>query len=205
MSGTNFPLLINQTRYNEVEADWRFLCLHQTFEGARVGPVGYTFWESQENIPPEWIPEDFSAVLSGHIHRAQQLDHTLDGVHSTVPVIYPGSIERTSIAERFEDKSFLLVKLSREKGELIKEVETFPLPTRPMVKVSVPVQDHPPDQVLIHLRGQLAMINPDAVVRVELTGNRADQIQRSITAASLRAAAPKSMNISFRLNLETTA
>lgn len=197
-----FPLLLRQTRYMDVEADVRYLCLHQTFEGARVGSVNYTFREGQDNIPPEWVPKDFAAVLSGHIHKAQQLDRTLDGEPLPVPVIYSGSIERTSIAERFEDKSFRLLKLNWDNGELVQEVETHQLPVRPMLKVSIPVRDYPPDQVLIHIRGHLSLINPDAVVRIELTGRRAEQIQRSITAASLRAAVPRSMNISFMLNLD---
>jgi len=200
-----FPSLLRQTRYKKVEADWRYLCTHQTFEGAKVGPVDYTFRKGQDNIPPDWVPEDFRAVLCGHIHRAQQLNKTLDGYQLKVPVIYPGSIERTSIAERFEDKSFRLIKLCADNGKMVQEVETHPLPARPMLKVSVPVKDHPPDQVLIHIQGQLSLINPDAVVRVELTGRRAEQIQKSITAASLRAAAPRSMNISFGLNLALPA
>jgi len=103
-----FPALLGQTGYANIDADWRYLCTHQTFEGASVGPVDYTFLNGPDNIPPEWVPHDFGAVLSGHIHRAQQLDQTLDGQQLQVPVIYPGSIERTSIAERFEEKSFRL-------------------------------------------------------------------------------------------------
>ena len=197
----NFPSLLKQTGYKDVDADAHYLCTHQAFEGAKVGPVDFTFREGPDNIPPEWVPDDFAAVLSGHIHRAQQLDHSLNGQPLEFPVIYPGSIERTSVSERFEDKSFKLIDLSWQEGKLIQELETHPLPARPMLKVSVPVWDHPPDQVLIHIRGQLSLINPDAVVRVELTGSRAEQIQNSIPAASLRAAAPGSMNISFGLNL----
>jgi DNA repair exonuclease SbcCD nuclease subunit len=197
-----FPSLVEQTGYRDVDAEWRYLCTHQTFEGAKVGPVDYTFREGLDNIPSEWVPEDFAGVLSGHIHRAQQLDRTLAGEELRVPVIYPGSIERISIAERFEDKSYKLIKLMFVDGKITQEIETHSLPARPMLKVSVPVQDHPPDQVLLHIRGQLSLINPNAVVRIELTGRRAEQIQRSITAASLRAAAPRSMNISFRHNLE---
>jgi DNA repair protein SbcD/Mre11 len=198
----NFPALLRQTGYQDREADWRYLCLHQTFEGARVGPVDFTFREGPDNIPPEWMPEDFGAVFSGHIHRAQQLEQTLSGRLLTVPVIYPGSIERTSLAERFEDKSFRLIRLFSDQGKMIQELETHPLPARPMLKVSVPVEDDPPDQVLVQIRDRLSLLNPEAVVRVELTGRRAEQIQNSITAASLRAAAPGSMNISFGFNRE---
>ena len=201
----NFPTLLGQTGYQDQEADWRCLCVHQTFEGARVGPVDFTFRDGPDIIPPEWVPEDFSAVLSGHIHRAQQLDQSLGGAELNVPVIYPGSIERTSIAERFEDKSFRLIKLNEEKGEMIQELETHPLPARPMLKVSVPVENDPPDQVLVQIRDRLSLLSPDAVVRVELTGRRAEQIQNMITAASLRAAAPGSMNISFGFNRKLQA
>ena len=197
----NFHPLLKKTGWDKVEADAHFLCAHQTFEGAQVGPVDFTFREGPDNIPPEWVPGEFTAVLSGHIHRAQQLTHTLSGEELSVPVIYPGSIERTSVAERFEEKSFTTLSLWWEKGIFFREIETHPLPARPMVKVIVAVDDYPPDQVLVHIQGQLSLIKPDAVVRVELTGQRADQVQRSISAARLRSCAPSSMNISFGLNL----
>ncbi len=198
-----FQSLLGQTGWEEVSADAHYLCTHQTFEGAQVGPADFTFRDGPDNIPPEWVPDRFQAVLSGHIHRAQQLTQTLGGEPLHTPVIYPGSIERTSVAERFEAKSFVLVTLHWEDGQLTQELETHPLPARPMVKVTVPVQDFAPEQVLAHIRGQLSLVKPDAVVRIELTGSRAEQVQRSITAASLRAAAPGSMNISFPLRLSS--
>lgn len=200
-----FPKLLNQTGWKDVRADAHFLCTHQTFEGAQVGPVDFTFREGPDNIPPAWVPREFTAVLSGHIHRAQQLTQTLHGEELAVPVIYPGSIERTSVAERFESKSFKMIHLWWEEGQFFQEVETHPLPARPMVKVKVPVEDYPPDQVLVHIQSQLTMLKPDAVVRVELIGGRADQIQRSISAAALRSCAPGSMNITFGLNLAVAA
>ena len=200
-----FPSLLENTRWRDVEADVRFLCTHQTFEGAQVGPVDFTFREGPDTIPAEWVPEEFTAVLSGHIHRAQTLTHSLAGEPLGAPVIYPGSIERTSIAERFEEKSYQLVKLCWEGGKPIYELEIHPLPTRPMVKLTVPVEDHPADQVLVHVQSQLSLIKPDAVVRVELVGPRADKVQRMISAASLRAAAPGSMNISFGFKIHAPA
>ncbi len=200
-----FQSLLGQTGWEEVSADVHYLCTHQTFEGAKVGPVDFTFRDGPDNIPPEWVPECFEAVLSGHIHRAQQLTQTLGGEPLSTPVIYPGSIERTSVAERFEEKSFNLITLGWEGEILVQNVEVHPLPARPMVKVTVPVEDFSPDQVLLQVRSKLSLLKPDAVVRVELIGPRAEQVQRSITAASLRAAAPGSMNISFRLNLGVPA
>jgi DNA repair exonuclease SbcCD nuclease subunit len=199
-----FPDLLAQTGYKDTEADVRFLCTHQTYQGAQVGPVDFTFKEGPDNIPPEWVPGDFSAVLSGHIHRGQQLTRTLKGKPLKVPVIYPGSIERTSIAERFEEKSFCLITLSWQKGELEQTLEWLPLPARPMVKVTVPVNDYPADQVLVHIRSQLALLKPDAVVRVELVGSRADKVQGAISASRLRDLGPGSMNITFGLNMGLT-
>ncbi len=200
-----FPALLGQTGWEDVEADVHFLCTHQTFEGAQVGPVDFTFREGPDNIPPEWVPDRFNAVLSGHIHRAQQLTQSLVGEPLISPVIYPGSIERTSVAERFEEKSFSIINLLWENEKLIRELETHPLPARPMVKVTVPVGEYPPDQVLVHIQGQLSLLKKDAVVRVELTGRRAEQVQRSISAASLRSCAPSSMNITFGLKIKAAA
>lgn len=200
-----FKTALDQTGWKGIEAEARFLCTHQTFEGAQVGPVDFTFREDPDNIPPEWVPGEFSAVLSGHIHRAQQLTTSLAGDSLRAPVIYPGSIERTSIAERFEEKSFNLINLVWKDGKPILDLETHPLPVRPMVKVTIPVQDYPPEQVLVHIRSQLDLVKPDAVVRVELTGAQADQVQRSISAANLRAVAPGSMNISFGLKIGAAA
>jgi len=59
--------------------------------------------------------------------------------------------------------------------------------------------------VLVQIRDRLSLLKPDAVVRIELTGPRAEGVQRSISAASLRAAAPGSMNISFGLKLGMAA
>ena len=200
-----FPALLAQTGWEEIQAGAHFLCTHQTFEGAQVGSADFTFREGPDNIPPEWVPNRFNAVLSGHIHRAQQLTHALDGEPLATPVIYPGSIERTSVAERFEGKFFKMIHLWWEKAQFFQEVETHPLPTRPMVKVKVPVEDFSPDQVLVHIQGQLSLLKPDAVVRVELTGQRATKVQRSISAARLRSCAPSSMNITFGLKLEGSA
>ena len=198
-----FHSLLSQTEWKDVRADAHYLCTHQTFEGAQVGPVDFTFRDGPDTLPPEWVPDRFDAVLSGHIHRAQQLEKTLSGESLSGPVIYPGSIERTSVAERFEEKSFSLITLGWEGKNLVQNVEVHPLPARPMVKVTVPVEDFSPDQVLLHVHSKLTLLKPDAVVRVELIGPRAEQVQRSISAASLRAAAPGSMNISFPLQLSS--
>ena len=91
------------------DADLRLLCLHQTVEGAQVGPADFTFRRGPDVIAGRSIPPGFAAVLAGHIHRHQVLDHDLDGVPFAAPVFYPGALERTSFAERAEPKGYLVL------------------------------------------------------------------------------------------------
>ena len=192
-----FPAALEGTGWREVEADLHFLCAHQTFEGAQVGPVDYTFRTGPDNIPGEWIPDQFSAVLSGHIHRAQRLERSLDGQPLPVPIIYPGSIERTSFAERFEDKYYVSITVDFSAGQPQQRVEYHPLPTRPMVKLEIPVEDRDPDQVKLLIRDRLSFLTPDAVVRVDLTGRERERALAGLTAPGLRSLAPETMNISL--------
>lgn len=50
------------------------------------------------------IPTFFDAILSGHIHRKQIL--VKEFPDKRIPIIYPGSIERTSFQEMDEEKGF---------------------------------------------------------------------------------------------------
>jgi DNA repair exonuclease SbcCD nuclease subunit len=194
----DFHNLLTQTGYREVQADIHYLCTHQTFEGAQVGPIDFTFRNGPDNIPGEWIPEEFTGVLSGHIHRGQRLTRNLGGQDLIVPVIYPGSIERTSFAERFEEKYYVTITLLPNTRKPRQVIEYHPLPTRPMVNLKIPVEGRNLSEVKWVIRDRLTMIHPDAVVRINLTGPNADEIQRSLTAAGLRSAAPRSMNIHFK-------
>ena len=194
----SFHSLLRQTGYQVYQADIHYLCLHQTFEGAQVGPSDFTFRSSPDNIPGEWTPDLFRAVLSGHIHRGQQLTQSLDRKKLNVPIIYPGSIERTSFAERFEEKYYVMITLVPGKNKTLQIIEYHQLPARPMVNLKIPVEDRDLPEVKSLIKDRLLMINPDSIVRINLTGPNADGIQQSLTASGLRAVAPRSMNINLR-------
>jgi DNA repair exonuclease SbcCD nuclease subunit len=193
----HFHDLLVQTRYQEAQADLLYLCLHQTFEGAQVGPSDFTFRSGIDNIPPEDVPLQFGAVLSGHIHRAQKLTRSLEKQPLTVPVIYPGSIERTSFAERFEEKFCVLIKLDPSTEGLNQTIEFHQLPSRPMIKIEIPTQDQTVAQIQTLIHDRLAELDPDAITRLYLTGPKAEAIAPSLTAAVLRGLAPTSMNVSL--------
>ena len=133
---SRFPALLAETRWSETPCDLRLLCLHQAIEGATVGPGDFTFGAGADVIPRRDLPPEFDAVLSGHIHRRQILfRHRPDGTR--MPVVYPGSVERTSFAERQEPKGYFDLEISRSatgrRGPM--KIEFVPLPTRPMEEI----------------------------------------------------------------------
>ena len=104
-----FDALLELTAWTSTAADVRLLCLHQTVEGAKVGPVGFTFRKAPDVISARAIPSGFAAVLSGHIHRHQVLP-------LATPVFYPGSTERTSFsAERSEAKGYVTMDIDADR------------------------------------------------------------------------------------------
>src|SRR5512140_3049192 len=110
---TSFPALLAATGYADAAADVRLLCLHQAVEGAKVGPVGFTFRDGADVVRGRDVPAGFAAVLSGHIHRAQVLARDLAGRPLASPVLFAGSTDRTSFAERNEPKGTFLLELER--------------------------------------------------------------------------------------------
>src|SRR5262249_43120725 len=94
-----FTELLEQTEWRRDCAAVRLLCVHHCVEGATVGPADFTFTTAADVIRLSDVPPDFAAVLSGHIHRHQVLTADLSRRSIKTPVLYPGSIERTSLAE----------------------------------------------------------------------------------------------------------
>jgi DNA repair exonuclease SbcCD nuclease subunit len=193
-----FGELLSMTGYEGVQCNIRILCMHQTVEGARVGPSDYTFRAGPDVILGADIPDAFCVVLSGHIHRAQMLTKDLKERPLKVPVLYPGSIERTSFAEREEEKQFVLINVCPDgssKGNLI-DVQFVPLPTRPMVKMVLEAGERTPDDILTSLRERLRELEPDAIVKIHLQESMSDVLANVFSAENLRKIAPPSMNVS---------
>ncbi len=130
---SEFPGFLEKTGWRNHTADFRFLCFHQAVEGAKVGVQNYTFRYGEEVIKITDIPAQFNAALAGHIHRAQILESPHEENASAVHVVYPGAIERTSFAEREEQKGFYVIEINNGKVKfLFKE-----LPSRNMVTIDL--------------------------------------------------------------------
>src|SRR5690606_26158892 len=109
---TRFPAIVESTGWREHDADVRVLCMHHCAEGATVGPADFTFTSASDVVRVRDVPAAFAAVLSGHIHRQQVLTTDLRGRPLDVPVLYPGSVERTAFAEMGERKGYLVMDVS---------------------------------------------------------------------------------------------
>ena len=194
-----FDAVLGETGFDNVDADAAILCIHQAVEGAQVGPANFTFRHGADVIWGGDIPEQFCAVLSGHIHRSQVLQQDLSGVPLGAPVIYAGSVERTSWAERNEEKRFGILTVEAEGGSEVgwlSDIEWVSLPARPMVDVVLD-SECGSGTLEVELQSQLSALPSDAVVRVHFTGLWTNEAQRVLTAVNLRRLASPTMNVSL--------
>jgi DNA repair protein SbcD/Mre11 len=196
---SRFADLVAGTGHSAVNADVRVLCLHQCVEGATVGPANYTFTTAADVIRASDIPRGFAAVLSGHIHRHQVLTTDLRGRALPAPVLYPGSIERTSIAEADEDKGFMVVELATGNDEANLNWRFQKLPARPLVRHDLQLDGLEASQVESAIRLFVDNAPPDAVVSVRVAGAITEPVSRVLSARFLRALTPATMNLDLRL------
>jgi exonuclease SbcD len=145
------------------------------------------------------IPLGFAAVLSGHIHRQQVLATDLRGRPLPAPVLYPGSIERTSIAEADEEKGYMIVELSRERERVNVSWQVHSLPARPLVRHDLQLDGLAATQVESAIRLLVASAPADAVISVRVTGAVTRDVARVLSANFLRALTPATMNLDLRL------
>ena len=197
-----FPGLLQKTNWQEYQnkCDGHILCVHHCFEGAKVGPVNYTFRYSDDVIRLSDVPREFTAVLAGHIHRNQILTEDLRGKSLSTPVYYPGSIERTSFAEMKERKGYFLFEFApgQINGLSVRNKKFVELPARPMVKVPIAPQGMDGKKLTAYIQKSLKSLSPQSVVKLDIQGFIPEGCLPVFRASSLRTLAPKEMNISVR-------
>jgi DNA repair exonuclease SbcCD nuclease subunit len=193
----DFRCLVAATSWDEAPADIRLLCLHQTVEGATLGPKGYTFRNGHDVIRQQDLPASFHVVLAGHIHRHQVIQVRGDGDRS-LPVIYPGSTERTSFAEADETKGYCLLDFGgSSNGDWVLDRSEFvPLPARPMVTIPLPAQLAPAG-VHDFLADVVREAPPDAILRFTCSEAVSPVTRRAFEAARLASSLPPTVNVQF--------
>ena len=194
-----FKDILNQTGWRNAKAAVHLLCIHQSIDGATVGPTGYIFRYAADVINPAHIPPGIAAVLSGHIHRFQVLTRNLREQSLPTPIFYPGSIERISFAEKNERKGYLILEFSGDgsNGRLAKWQFTD-LPTRPMVQLELDPTAKRGPEVESWIRTRIDSLPADSIVKLKVFGNASPEAMNVLRAASLRALAPPTMNIDAR-------
>jgi DNA repair exonuclease SbcCD nuclease subunit len=184
-----FPPLLAATGYRQARADARVVCIHQCVEGATCGPPpGYTFRDGDDVVRASDLPGDVAVVLSGHIHRHQVLQRDLRGRALPAPVVYPGSVERTSFAERDEAKGFVMATVGPGgPGGRLVSCYFRPLPARPM-RVHEVADTFAADGLEREVLAAIAAAPPDVVLQLRVSEGLAGA--EPLRAARLRALAP---------------
>ncbi len=232
-----FPRVCTETGWEEKqdECDGMLLCVHHCFEGATVGPGNYTFRYNDDVIRVGDVPEGFLAVLSGHIHRFQVLTRDLQARSIKTPILYPGSIERTSFAEKDEPKGYLKVEIRKNEemnsvgmndvamthagwknitmnqngmtkaGQVSLHWQFIELPARPMIRVNIPVIGLGRDSLRDFIHKTLQELDPESIVKIHMEGQVKEEALSVLRAESLRALSPRQMNVSLRFQEKTSS
>jgi exonuclease SbcD len=194
-----FSEVLEDTGWRDVAATVHVLCIHQAIDGATVGPTGYRFGYAADVINPSDIPTGICAVLSGHIHRFQVLTHNLKGGSLPTPIFYPGSIERTSFAEKNEPKGYLILELEGDgPRSKLKRWEFTELPARPMTQLALNISGQTGTQLKSWIQSRINKLPPDSIVKIKVCDKASPDAMEVLRAASLRALAPPTMNIDAR-------
>ena len=194
----HFPSLLNETGWSKNKVHMKLLCMHQTVEGAQVGPADFTFRRGKDIIRRIDLPQDATAVLSGHIHRAQVLGDLRKRSYDIPPVIYPGSTERTSFAEREEMKGFYEIEFAPSKEGVwgIQRLKFIQLSTRPMVDL---ILDGAVNTANLEdfILTEIFKMRADSIVRLRCDNELDPAIKSLVTSQLLRRLMPETMNFQF--------
>lgn len=192
-SKRTFLYALNETGYEDLRTDLKLLVTHQAFDGATVGPVDFTFRPVRsDTVLRRTIPLDFDYIAAGHIHRYQVLPHPLN---PSVPFVYPGSTQRMSFAEMYEEKGFV-------EGELLNgriETRFLPLPAHDMEIVEVEAVGKTSHDCEADIRSQFWRLRNDLVIRFNLTGGTRKGDYPDIDFDRIRAEMPAVLECHFAI------
>ena len=118
----DFPVALD-IALEKSTSDKKILAAHLPIEQAVLGSEQFIEPFVADYVNPSQIPDKFSYVALGHMHKFQQIKHA-------VPMFYSGSSERFDFGEENDEKYALLVEF--EESVRVKPVR---LPIRKMVTV----------------------------------------------------------------------
>ena len=192
-SKRTFLKALMETEYSGLRSDLNLLVTHQAFDMATVGPVDFIFRPGRsDTVSRHTIPLDFDYIAAGHIHRFQILTHPLK---PALPFVYPGSTQRMSFAEMYEDKGFV-------EGELINDriaTRFHPLPAHDMEMVEIETAGRTGAECENDIRDQFWRLREDLIIRFNLTGGTRKGDYPEIDFDRIRADMPEAMECHFAI------
>jgi exonuclease SbcD len=194
-SRRTFLTALNETEYRDLRSDLTILVTHQAFDQAAVGPVNFTFRASRsDTVTRQTIPLDFDFIAAGHIHRYQILLHPLK---PGLSFVYPGSTQRMSFAEMYEEKGFI-------EGEVIEGrilTRFIPLPAHPMEIVQIEAAGLSSEGLERAIMNHSWRFSDDLVVRFSLTGGERTGDYPDVDFQGLRLKMPPVLESQFAIRV----
>ena len=173
-----FGGMIEASGWRPNESDVDILAIHQTLESAVCGPGNYRFRSGDDAIGRDAVPREFDYVAAGHIHRHQTLHAKRPG---GPPMVYAGSTDRVSFAEKDEPKGCMILTL--DGGKVRHRFVEHDV--RPMSVVPIDVTGRTKEQVRESITDALDGLPADAVASIRLTGRAAGTALRGLGLAKL--------------------
>jgi len=196
-----FQSTLNQSGWANEFPDIKILVFHQAIEGSTVGPKNYTFRNSKDVIPLTYLPIDATIVLCGHIHRQQILNKITDKNTHSIPVIFSGSTERTSFAEKDEKKGFyhLIFDNKQANNWILRETRFLELLCRPMrdIYIDPDISAQMLESYLIRIVNQ---IDQNSIIRFRSEKPVRKSLTDLMTSMNLRHLLPSGINFRFSSN-----
>jgi exonuclease SbcD len=166
---SEFPTILSETNWNKSGVDLRYMAIHQSIDGAVVGPGNFMFRNRADTINIQDIPPDFSSVLAGHIHRSQIVRE------EGKTIVFPGSVERTSFAEMHEVKGYFDLEIDQQSGTF--SCKFRKLKTRPMYTVDL--------ESVLSMADLRTVFAPRAVIRVVSDKNHNEKYREHLNHLQL--------------------
>ena len=186
-----FEHIFKEATEGNPDVDIKLLLMHQVIQQSKI--EGFTFRYGVDVLPLEMLPANFQAILSGHIHRAQIFHYEKAG--DRIPVIYPGSTERTSVVEMAEEKGFYeLIFSELENGWELTEKKFHILPTRPMIRLDITKLTEDEKVLRDLLEAELRKLDKNSVVRLRC---EIPETRKLLRAELLRELTPKTMTLTL--------
>jgi len=194
-----FSEILQRTGWQDTKAHVYILCMHQSVDGATMGPRNFMFRGGDDVVDVHAIPSKFAAVLTGHMHRHQVLEKDLKSRRIVTPVFYAGAVERTSFAEKDERKGYMIIEVKTETAGDSLQWQFHELRTRPMVQLDFNTGGMIKTDFLLWLKDKVSRVPADSIVRIRIHGRIDAVLCRSLGVKSLSALVPQTMNVTIRI------